>query len=492
MTTTTYVIIFAGFYLIFCYGLSFYANKQKAKGGAIKDFYVASNSLGSFVIFMTSMATAFSAFAFMGQLGQVYNFGSSAILNFMSYGILSYPLFLLLGKRFWYFGKKYGYVTPADFVAHRYQSNGPSRILVGLIIGVYFSIFYIVIQMQGCSWAIMETTGLPPKVSALIIAVILATYVSIGGIRGAAYVDVMQAGFLLFGSLVIAFTVTIKNGGLAPLFTAMEAAKPGALIPKQGIVPLLTGSLVMALSMPIWPSLWVKYYSAKSLRTTYNVATGCGLGTVIVTVSMPLIIVAGLIIAYPTWDASKADALVIRYVLDYTHPLIAAIILGGLVSAAMSTAAGLLLLISSIFSNDLPAILPKEKRSAISEKQLLLLGKVVVFIVIGICYFITLQPLGQLVTMGISLAYPGYLLALPVVIGGLFWRRANKQGMIASLICGLVAIYYTTFVNRAPMGVASGIWGLAACSVVFVAVCLMTQPTDTSVLAEFGLAEKSE
>lgn len=490
MVSSTSTIIIVIIYLVLVFGISIYANRHGGK--TTKDFFVASNSLGSFVIFMTSMATAFSAFAFMGQIGQVYNFGGSAIFNFMSYGIISYPLFLLIGKKLWYFGKTFGYVTPADFVAHRYQSNGPSRVLIGLIIGVYFSIFYIVIQVQGMSWAIQEATGISTAVSTGIICVVLVTYISIGGIRGAAYVDVMQAGLMVCGSFIIAIVAIYKNGGIGPLYVAMDAVRPGAMIPKQNMLPMMTGSLVMALSMPIWPTLWVKYYSANNLKANSKVAAGCGLGTAAITVSLPLIIVAGIIIAYPAWEAALADRLVIRYVLDYTNPLIAAIIVGSLISAAMSTAAGLLLLISSVFTMDLPHVLPKEKREKISQETLLRFAKIISVVVVAICFFISLRPMGQLVSIGISLTYPGYLLALPIVVGGFYWKRANKQGMISGLVVGLLVIYYTTFISKNPLGIAGGMWGLVICSIVFVVVSMLTAPTDQHVLADFGLSDSIE
>lgn len=488
MSIGTAVVVFAAVYLAICFGLSMYAAKKSTETSQ-KDFYVAGGSLGTFVLFLTSLATAFSAFAFQGQLGQTYNIGISAIFNFFGYGILSYPLFLLLGSKLWYFGKRYGYITPADFIADRYESNKAARILVGLIIGIYFSIFYIVIQIKACSWVLLEATGMSAPLATLIIAGILAFYVAKGGMRAVAYVDVVQALFLLVGSAVIVGSMIYYNGGVEQLFSKAIAARPDTFAPKGNMLATMSSGLVMWLSMPLWPVLWTKYYCAKNIATLHGVATGSGLGTVLVTVSFPLFIVAGLAIVFPNASPATADNLVIRYILDYTNPVVASCVVGGLLSAAMSTAGGLLLLISSIITQDLPKVLSEEKRQNISEVKLVRFGKIMVFVVLIVSYGISLLPLGQLVAVGTQLAYPGYLMAVPAVIGGLWWKRGNGQGMVWSLIIGLIVVYVTTYIVRNPLNLHSGIWGLLAASIIYIAVSLVTKPNSQETLARFGLAE---
>lgn len=488
MNIGTAVVIFAALYLIICFGLSMYAARKSTETSQ-KDFYVAGGSLGTFVLFLTSLATAFSAFAFQGQLGQTYNIGISAIFNFFGYGILSYPLFLLLGSKLWYFGKKHGYITPADFIADRYESNKAARILVGLIIGIYFSIFYIVIQIKACSWVLLEAIGMSTPLATLVIAGILAFYVAKGGMRAVAYVDVVQAVFLLVGSGVIVGSMIYYNGGVEQLFAKALTVRPDTFAPKGNVVATMSSGMVMWLSMPLWPVLWTKYYCAKNISTLHGVATGSGLGTVIVTVSFPLFIVAGLAIAFPNASPAEADNLVIRYILNFTNPVVASCVVGGLLSAAMSTAGGLLLLISSVITQDLPKILSEDKRKHISEEKMVRFGKLMVFVVLILSYAISLLPLGQLVAVGTQLAYPGYLLAVPAVIGGLWWKRGNRQGMTWSLIIGLFVVYLTTYVLRNPLDIHSGIWGLVAASLVYISVSLMTAPNSQATLAKFGLAE---
>jgi SSS family solute:Na+ symporter len=488
MSTGMSVMLFATIYLVVCVGLSMYAAKRKVETSQ-KDFYVASGGLGVVVLFLTSLATAFSAFAFQGQLGQTYNFGLSAIFNFFGYGVVSYPLFIIIGSKLWYFGKRYGYITPADFIADRYEANAASRLLVGAIISVYFSIFYIVIQMKACSWVIQAATGMDPTWATLIITAVLGLYVVKGGMRAVAYVDVMQALFLMAGTAIIVASMIYYTGGIDNLFNKAIEINPDIYTPRGPFSASIGGGLVMWLSMPIWPILWTKYYCAKDMSTMYSVATGCGLGTVLVTVSAPLFIVAGLMVYFPNAKAADADNLVIEYILKFTNPVVASCVVGGLLSAAMSTAGALLLLISSVFTQDLPKALPQKQQDVLSEEKKVFFGRVMVFVVLGVCFFISLRSLGQLVTMGIQLAYPGYLVALPAVIGGIWWKKGNGVGMTYGLIAGLAAIYYTTYVDRNPLSIHSGLWGLGICAIVYIAASLLTKPNSQRTLARFGLAD---
>lgn len=484
-----YIGVFVLFYFLAVVTLSLVANKR-AKSKSTGDFYVASNSLGTVLIFATAFATAFSSFAFMGQMGQVYNLGASAIFNFMTYTFFFYPIALVIGKRIWFFGKKYGYITPADLLAHRYQCNAPIRLIMGLLICVYCSIFYIVIQINGTSWALETATGIDPVISRLLICIVMAIYINIGGARGAAYVDFMQFCFIMIGIVIIAITAIAVNGGFSSLYIRLDQVNPAAFLPKQPFQTMLSGSIVMTISNCVWPTIWMKYYAAKNVKSNWAVAAGIGSGTVVVTVGMPLIILAGLMIAYPMADAATTDTLVIRYVLDYTHPAVATIVVGGLVCAAMSTAAGLTLLCSSVFTKDLPKCLPKETQSKISDHQLLYFGKLIAVLAIFVCFLISLRPMGALVTAGITLTYPGYFLAFPLVVGGFFWKKANKYGAVSGLLLGFITVMITTYVVRNPFGIATGIWGVAVCTLTFITVSLCTAQTDQKTLEQFGLSDE--
>lgn len=487
MNMGTLIGIFSVVYFFVIVALTLFANKRAAKNA--NDFFTASGSLGPFLIFMTSFATAFSAFAFMGQMGQVYTNGASAILNFMSYTILGYPLFHLLGKRIWYYGRKYKFVTPSDLLVERYESNIPIRFLMGLLVCVYCSIFYIVININGVAWAMETATGIDPTLVRILICVLLVVYANLGGARGAAYVDAMQVCIIILAVIALCIITFATNGGATATYEKLAQVAPDAFYPKQAAVPMITGSIVLTVSMAIWPALWMKYYAAKNLEANWAVGAGCGLGTVIVTVGAPLIIGAGLLLAYPNTDLAK-DSLVVNFAIDYAPPVIAVLIIGGLVAAALSSAAGLVLLCSSVFTNDLPKCFTKEQQSKFKSTTIFWLGRIVGVIVIIISLFVSLRPMGSLVSAGIAFTYPGYLLPLPLVIGAFYWPRGNKWGAITGMAVGFIVIMLTTYVWPAPFGIAAGIWGVVTCAILYVVVSLATAKPSDETLAKFGLTDE--
>ncbi|GHU64476.1 sodium/panthothenate symporter [Clostridia bacterium] len=482
--------IFVAVYFVVIILISVIANKKTVEK-TTGDFYVASNSLGPVLIFCAAFATAFSAFSFMGQMGQVFVQGSSAIFNYMTYSFFAWPPALLIGKRIWYFGKKYGYVTPADMLVHRYQSNTPMRIIIGLFVCVYCSVFYIVININGTAWALETVTGMNPIMAKALVCIVLAIYVNIGGFRGAAYVDAMQFVFIMLGVIVLAFAAIHVNGGFSELYMRLDEVNPSMWLPKQPFITMFTGSITMCVSIIVWPTIWTRCYAAKSLRANWAVSVGMGSGTVVVTVGTPLIIVAGIMIAYANQDPSRADTFVIRYAMESVNPVIAVIVIGGLVSAALSTAASLTLLGSSVFTKDLPKCFPSFAEKT-NDKNLLVMGRVINVVIIFICFLVSLRPMGSLIQAGISFTYPGYFLTFPIVVGGFFWKRANKEGAIAGLLVGIATIITTTYIVPTPFGIATGIWGVAMCTIAFILVSLNTPPTGQKTLEQFGLIKSKK
>ena len=128
-----------------------------------------------------------------------------------------------------------------------------------------------------------------------------------------------------------------------------------------------------------------------------------------------------------------------------------ALVAAGGVAAALSTAAGLLLVISSAISHDL---LKKTLKPDITEKQELLAARGAAVVAICIAGYFGINPPGfvaQVVAFAFGLAAASLF---PVIVLGIFWKRMNREGAIASMLTGLIStfsyIYYFKFVNTDP------------------------------------------
>ncbi|MED5389630.1 MAG: sodium:solute symporter family protein [Pseudomonadota bacterium] len=111
-----------------------------------------------------------------------------------------------------------------------------------------------------------------------------------------------------------------------------------------------------------------------------------------------------------------------------------ALVAAGGVAAALSTAAGLLLVISSAISHDL---LKKTLKPDITEKQELLAARGAAVVAICIAGYFGINPPGfvaQVVAFAFGLAAASFF---PVILMGIFYKRMNKEGAIAGMLTGL-------------------------------------------------------
>lgn len=141
-----------------------------------------------------------------------------------------------------------------------------------------------------------------------------------------------------------------------------------------------------------------------------------------------------------------------------------ALVAAGAVAAALSTAAGLLLVISTAISHDL---MKKTINPDISDKQELMYARLAAIVAICIAGYFGINPPGfvaQVVALAFGLACAS---VFPAIIMGIFWKRHTSQGAIAGMLVGLVTtmcyMYYFAFGGGTPaeyfMGISPGGFG---------------------------------
>ncbi len=134
-----------------------------------------------------------------------------------------------------------------------------------------------------------------------------------------------------------------------------------------------------------------------------------------------------------------------------------ALVAAGAIAAALSTAAGLLLVISAAVSHDLikGIILPD-----ISEKKELLAGRIAAAFAVMVAGYLGFDPPGwvaEVVAFAFGLAAASLF---PVILLGIFFKRANKQGAIAGMLTGLLFTYgYIEYFKGLFLKWAGSPWG---------------------------------
>ena len=200
-------------------------------------------------------------------------------------------------------------------------------------------------------------------------------------------------------------------------------------------------------------------------------------------------------------SASENELYIDRDIIVLAHPEIAqlpnwviALVAAGGLAAALSTAAGLLLVISSAVSHDL---LKKTFRPEITERQELLFARIAAAVAIGVAGLFGIYPPGfvaEVVAFAFGLAAASFF---PVLLLGIFYKRMNKEAAITGMITGLAFTFayiaYFKFVNPtdnnpdhwwfgiSPEGI--GALGMLANFVVSLIVCRFTPPPPAEVQA---------
>ncbi len=197
--------------------------------GTSKDFFVASHSIGPFLLLMSVFGTTMTAFALVGSTGKSFErgIGTYGLMASIS-GLVHMAIFFLVGIRLWALGKKHGYLTQIQFFRERFESQRLGYLLFPIL--VLLVIPYLLIGIIGAGKVIEPVTaglfpqiftnptipawsgGVPPWLTGLVICLVVLSYVFLGGSRGAAMANAFQT--LVFMAMgVVAFYFIVQSLG---------------------------------------------------------------------------------------------------------------------------------------------------------------------------------------------------------------------------------------------------------------------------------------
>lgn len=199
--------------------------------GTSKDFFVASHSIGPFLLLMSIFGTTMTAFALVGSTGKSFErgIGTYGLMASIS-GLVHMAIFFLVGIRLWAVGKRNGYLTQIQFFRERFESKRIGYLLFPIL--VLLVVPYLLIGIIGAGKVIEPVTagafpelfcnptipawagGVPPWLSGLVICCVVLTYVFLGGSRGAAIANAFQT-LVFMGMGIVAFYFIVQSlGGL--------------------------------------------------------------------------------------------------------------------------------------------------------------------------------------------------------------------------------------------------------------------------------------
>lgn len=424
----------------------------------IENFFLQDRRMPLIFVFATVYSTWVSSFAFLGSAGHFYLNGPVYMTAF-AWNALFGILFMVVGKRLWYYGKINAYVTPTDFFADIYGS--PSLNLLITLIMLIFTLPYLQIQLSGGAYLIEVASGglIPWRVSGLLFYLIIIIYLWAGGMRAVALTDLFYGLLIFFSMIAIGFYIVNKGGGIDHVFsTILEMDRNQVVLSDVGggsrVQSWLSMFIVVPLGAIMGPPIWLRAYAVHKKRTfqimplLITIAAIMYLGSV-------LSGSAGILLEP---EVTQSDRVLPTLLVDYATPTLATLFFCGIASAALSTANSQIHSVAAIYTIDIHR---RYINSSISEKKLVEIGKWVVVIISALAYLLMLNsPEGLIIDTG-TIALSGTAQVIVPTFGALFWKRSSSKAAIAGLITGLVSLA----VLRGPLGLNASFCGVVALAV---------------------------
>ena len=461
-----------------------------SRAGSTKEFYVAGGGVHPIANGMATAADWMSAASFISMAGIISFGGYDGSVYLMGWTGGYVLLALLLAP----YLRKFGKFTVPDFIGDRYYSNTARSVAVFCALIVSFT--YIAGQMRGVGVVFSRYLEVDIVTGVLIGMGIVLFYAVLGGMKGITYTQVAQYCVLIFAFMVPAIYISfLVTGNVIPQLGFGSSGADGVYLLDKldglhrelGFHEYTSGSKsmldVFCITMALMvgtaglPHVIVRFFTVKKVSDARKSAGWALLFIAILYTTAPAIAVfsrTNLIETvsnqpyeqmpewFDKWETTgllgftdkNADGL-IQYTADTTtnelkvdadimvlaNPEIAqlpnwviALLAAGALAAALSTAAGLLLVISSAVSHDL---LKKMVMPKISEKGELIAARIAATGAVCLAGYFGINPPGFVaatVALAFGLAASSFF---PAILLGIFSKRINKEGAISGMLVGV-------------------------------------------------------
>jgi len=463
---TVQLIIFVTYFLIvFAIG---WVSLKKTTNEA--DYWIAGGKLDWLVGGATMTATHTSAGTFIGTIGVIYTVGWSFGWVLISIPLAYFFMVAVLAPRF----TKIRHLTLPAFIESRYDSK-PARGIAALII-LIATVVYIIAQIVAGGLIANVIFDIPITYGMIAFTVILLAYTTVGGMIAVVYTDFLQLIIMVIGTIVAVPVVINHFDSLPNLLTYVEAVKP-ITFTWEGMPPamLITIGMAFFLGSVATPEKVTRLYAMKDMKT---IRRGM-LMTIILTTSLNLMVfILGLsaMVLFPALPNSDLTMPIIAKAV--LPPFIGTLMLAAITSAMMSTVDSLLLVSGSALSEDIYRSMLKPNATQKERLRIARFGILLVGIIPLILVLMGVQK-GELIQFIVILftALMGASFFVPVV-GGVLWKRANKQGAISAMIGGVTTTILWEVFGSAQ--VEPILPGFVVALVLFVGVSLLTVPPNAA------------
>ncbi|XVG95590.1 sodium/pantothenate symporter [Eubacteriales bacterium KG127] len=509
MSYTTILVSVLLIYLALNLFAGLYTSRKHAKSDVAKsnsfatNYFIGGRSMGGLVLAMTLVATFTSASSFIGGPGLAFSKGLVWVYLSMIQVPTAFIILGILGKKFAVISRKTGAVTVNEYLMARYDSK--LVLWISSICLVLFFIAQMMSQFIGGAVLFQTITGLPYIYGLGLFGLVVIIYTSIGGFKAVVTTDTIQGLIMVLGGIIILYTIIKEAGGTTLMIEKLNVANPnwdnitgGGTVTQSFVMSfwVLVGIGVLGL-----PQTAVRGMGFKDTKALHSAMI---YGTVVVGFLMLVMHISG-VFAPAVLDGKElttTDYVVPTLVLKYMHPVVAGLFVAAPLAAVMSTVSSLLIMASATIVKDLYMTykdehLAKEsadqgehatKESVNSEKEehkIAFLSIFTTFLIGGVVFIFTIYPPEIIVWINLF-AMGGLECAFfaPILLG-LYWKRANATGAIASAVCGVASFLIISNAGFSLGGTTAIVPSIAASVIAFILGTYLGKPTRKEVLRKF-------
>ena len=478
-----------------------------SRAGSTKEFYVAGGGVSPLANGMATAADWMSAASFISMAGLISFMGFDGSVYLMGWTGGYVLLALLLAP----YLRKFGKFTVPDFIGERYYSK--TARIVAVLCALLVSFTYVAGQMRGVGVVFSRFLEVDINTGVIIGMIIVLFYAVLGGMKGITYTQVAQYCVLIFAFMVPAIFISIQMTGspIPQLGMGAKGAdgvylleKLNGLSTELGFAEYTKGTKstldVFAITAALMvgtaglPHVIVRFFTVKRVRDARKSAGLALLLIAILYTTAPAVAVfartnlintvsnqpyANMPAWFSNWEKTglltfedkNGDGLiqyvappeineltVDRDIMVLANPEIAnlpawviALVAAGSLAAALSTAAGLLLVISASVSHDL---IKNVFNPNISEKQELIAARLSAVGAVVVAGYFGINPPGFVAAV-VALAF-GLAAAsiFPAIIMGIFNKKMNKEGAITGMVVGISLMLF--YMLKFKFGVFDG------------------------------------
>ena len=439
----------------------------KSKNTRLKDYYLAGGSVGFVGLFFTLYASTYSGNTMLGFAGRAYREGPVSLFTVIGMASVI-PVFMLFARRLNRLAKEHNFVTIADFLKLRYRNLGLVYLINTLLILTLAS--YVLTNLKAAGLLVeVISDGKISMVHAIFgLAIVMAVYESLGGMRAVIWTDMLQGIMLLVGSIVVFSIVAVEVTAKAEFIEQLKVgSRTWVPLDDNQIRRGISLIMMFGVAIAIYPHALQRIFAAKNWETLRSSFKWMCLMPLLTTLPIMLsgllaVFVLGQSQPLQGGDTDRVIPILLQYLSTEVPMLkwVVALFMAAALAAIMSTVDSALLSLGSMFTQDII----RPVYTSLDDKRLAFIGRVMTWLlmlVTAVLAAFVSKTIWSLIVLKLEIM----LQLAPSIILGVLISRLNWLNVFCGIVVGVsvtIALKFIPSGESYMFGIHAGIWGLGA------------------------------